>query len=290
MSSPDSSLPSSERLDVLFRRPPELKVNPEAIGRVLQSLEPVYDALKVTEAIEADPCVALRFLRTCGTFEHTQGYRTLSVLAAAKRMDANGIRSFVSQTVLGGFVGSNFIHMSLDRARIVRHSLFVARLLRHFSEIQDLHRAGETPDEFYMCGLLHDLGVKLLGKMSPETFAAVANFGVQCGVTFETAFMCKTNVSLHLLSRRLVEAWRLDPVLANGFLGLDETQVSDGIVLRQGLALADFLARESGYAWENWPILTPMSEPLAEFYEEYQSAWDEALALTLQDSSKKQAA
>jgi|GEM_PF-6851158 len=115
MSISESSLPSSERLDVMFRRPPELKVNPEAIGRVLQSLEPAYDSQKVTEAIEADPCVALRFLRTCGTFEHTQGYRTLNVQAAAKRMDANAIRSFVSQAVLGGFVGSNFTHMSLDR-------------------------------------------------------------------------------------------------------------------------------------------------------------------------------
>jgi|GEM_PF-6428404 len=142
----------------------------------------------------------------------------------------------------------------------------------------------------YTCGLLHDLGVKVLGKMSPETFAAVANFGVQCGVPFETAFMCKTNVSIHLLSRRLVQAWRLDPALADALLGLDESQISEGIIPRQSLALADFLARESGYAWENWPILTPMPEPIAEFYEEYQSAWDEALALTLEDAQKKQAA
>ncbi len=273
------SNPALERTALLFRRPAELKATQKAVAQVLRAVTSDVPANHKLMVLARDPVLMLRFARTHGIQKSRDGARSLDVLLALNRMSISEMRTFVTQTVSGGYVGMNAPNNLLDQERINLHGFFVG--LAAFAYVGHSNSTDLNASEMMTYGATHDIPVIALAKMQPDMFTNVCEFGAKCGTNFTTAFQCIHPTALHKMAGNAVLSWRLEESLAEAWNAFDDNAIIENNEVRYILRVADWMATELGFDWEPWrpPVVLP--DPVKKWYESTQSTWEQVAMTTL---------
>ena len=251
--------PALERTALLFRRPAELKATQTAVAQVLRAVTsdaPVNHKLMV---LARDPVLLLRFARTHGIHKSRDGARSLDILAALNRSSISELRSFVTQTVSGGYVGMNAA----------------------FAYVGHSTTTELNASEMMAFGATHDVPIVALAKMQPDMYLNVCQFAIKCATNFATAFQCIHPTSLHAMAGNAVVSWRLEESLASAWKAFDDNSVLEFDEVRYVLRVADWMATELGFDWEPWRPPTTLPDPIKKWYESTQDVWEQAAMTTL---------
>jgi HD-like signal output (HDOD) protein len=268
----DESYPPIERLELLFRRPPELTALPASMNLLSRQAEAGADPSQLEMIIASDPGLAARFLKLNGEFDAHTARRSLDVGHSIRARGHQAIKSFVSASVIGGFVGEKANAAELEPFRFARHCLFVGAFCARYAET--FPSEAFTPAEALTVGVLHDVGLLILAATAPLALSHVCDFSKQCGVTFDVSFSCVYPRSLSSLASTSVEVWRLDDKLAQALTHFDGAEVDTSQELAYVSRLGDWLAGENGFAWETWSASAALPPAVAAAYEENRLTFD----------------
>ena len=123
-------------------------------------------ASELAAIIMRDPALTTKILRIANS-PYYGGRSLTSVTQAVMTLGMRAVSALTLSSSIYDMTGR--WEVSIDRVRFWRHSLQVALGSR------DLARARRypCPEEIFVCGLLHDLGILVLEKSFPEKFARI---------------------------------------------------------------------------------------------------------------------
>lgn len=161
-----------QRLTALINRGEDLPTLPTIVLKLHRVLDdPDAGAADVAAVIEQDPALTARLLRAANSAAFARGGSAVtSVPAAVTRMGLNQVRAVcVVLAVVNAFSGRRG---TLDHGVFWTHSATVASLTAQLWDRIGLARE-ITPEDAYVVGLLHDVGLLVLDQHFPEDLAAV---------------------------------------------------------------------------------------------------------------------
>jgi HD-like signal output (HDOD) protein len=133
---------------------------PSTFAALQQALtDPGVNSSKVAAIIQRDPAVAAKVLHVCNSAFFRLPRRVSSIQQAVSYLGLSTVRSMVLSAEV--FRPGKALPPELDLARLQRHALNVAALARFV--------AADTSfaDDAFLCGLLHDIGLLVLGRQYP---------------------------------------------------------------------------------------------------------------------------
>lgn len=159
----------SQFLARLLERAKEPTALPQTLVEVLHLLrdEDQASIKDLSDVLMRDPALTTRILRIANSARYGTRCEITTMHQAVMLL---GTKTVSALTLTAGFYDlTGAWQGSLDRVRFWRHSLQTAIAARLIAE-----RVGhENPDEAFVCGLLHDIGILLMENACPDEFATL---------------------------------------------------------------------------------------------------------------------
>ncbi|HZL90104.1 MAG TPA: HDOD domain-containing protein [Pirellulaceae bacterium] len=165
-------LPAERRgaLERLFTRISRVAPLPGIGQRILQLTD--SDAAcgdDLREAIQSDPLLAARILRRLNSAYYGLGHKVADFRTAVSLLGFREIRNLALTVLLAELCEPPLSHGSYSREMLWSHCVCVAATSRLISRVCGLG----TPEEAYLAGLFHDLGLILVDQTLPRHFTRV---------------------------------------------------------------------------------------------------------------------
>lgn len=158
------------RLQQIISRGDDLPTLPTIVLQLHRVLDdPRAGVARVAQVIDQDPALTTRLLRLANSAAFGRGGAPISTVGAAiARMGLNQVRAVC--TVLSVVKAFGNGRARFDHEEFWSHSVTVASLARRLWE-----SVGDTrvirPDDAYLVGLLHDVGLLLADQYFPDEFS-----------------------------------------------------------------------------------------------------------------------
>jgi putative nucleotidyltransferase with HDIG domain len=151
----------------LLERAKEPSALPHTLIEVLRLLKDENKASvqELSEVLMRDPALTTRLLRISNSARYGTRCEITTMKQAVMLL---GMKTVSALTLTAGLYDlTGKWQLTLDRVRFWRHSLQVAIAARLIAEFS----GHANPDEAFVCGLLHDIGILLMENASPQEFA-----------------------------------------------------------------------------------------------------------------------
>ena len=122
--------------------------------------DPTVDSSKVAAIIQKDPAVSAKVLQVCNSAFFRLPRRVSSIQQAVSYLGLSSVRSMVLSAEV--FRPGKALCAGIDLAQLQRHALNVAGVARALAADQP------WADDAFLSGLLHDVGLLLLGRQYPQ--------------------------------------------------------------------------------------------------------------------------
>lgn len=157
-------------LQKLFTRIGEVSSLPAAALRILNIAgDETAGAAELLEAVEADPSLAVRVLRTVNSGFHSVRHRVASLKTAITLLGVKQIRNLALTVHVSRMFAAPGDYRTYRREGLWRHLVAVAATSRLLAETTD----AAPREEAYVAGLLHDIGLILLDQHLRKQFKQV---------------------------------------------------------------------------------------------------------------------
>lgn len=236
----------------------ELPTSPAVVSSVMGLTSNLNTGVdKLSQALSSDPALTAKVLRLSNSPFYGRARTVRSLNEAIMILGFSTIRSIVVATS----AHSMFNHgQNQEFANALwLHSLAAAMGARIVAR-----RIGKTRliEEFFLAGLLHDIGVLVMLKKMPDQFAKILNEVQVTGqdrVSIEQATLGFSHADLGSI---LLERWNFPSILATAvryhpypdLAAKDSDFANRGqseLLITHAVAFADELARGLGYGFEN---------------------------------------
>jgi len=194
------------------------------------------DLQKVASLIEKDPVLTGKLFQTVNSASFGLRVKITSISQAVSIIGLDALRSSVVSIALGEYFLNSSLGHSLDSRNFCIHSLATAVIMKKSAEILGIGNA----DQFYLLGLLHNLGKIALDTASADDYGKVLDL-VQDGLHFEEAekriFKVENRQIWMLLSRN----WGFPDEIINLFKGTikGETEIRTQKLIKDSSILAE---------------------------------------------------
>ncbi len=146
----------------------ELTALPQTMAAVLRiAADEESSAREMSDTLSRDPALTAKLLRVVNSPFYGVGREVSSVKQAVMTVGNRAVTALVLSSSVYDLTGK--WKTTIDRKRFWRHSLEVAIASRLISETVKY----PFPDEAFVAGLLHDVGLLVLEKSFPEQFAKI---------------------------------------------------------------------------------------------------------------------
>ena len=146
---------------------------PEVVMRITSMVDdPKVRISDIGAVIAQDPAITAKVLRIANSAFYGLGSKVISPEQAATVIGGRSLRNIALQaSVIGRFehLGRQF---EFDLNEMWVHSVFTAQLCQELAR-RAPNPCGLGPEEFYTCGLLHDVGKAVLLESLREEYVAV---------------------------------------------------------------------------------------------------------------------
>ncbi len=209
-----------KKLDILEKHIDKLLAFPSTIAQVLKiSDEDTSGAGDLGKVIESDSAVAAEVLKLANSvYFAARDSRITSLKTAIVRIGFNQTKSIVmSMSVMKGINENNY-QTGFSHKEFWFHSLAVAVAAEAIAKKTKIIQ----PDEAFVLGLLHELGVLLYNEYINKVFLLLLDKSTSKGFPF-TAFQQDTlRFSHNDLVARLAEKWNFSKEVVQAFKHLDK--------------------------------------------------------------------
>jgi HD-like signal output (HDOD) protein len=253
-----------QKLVPLFQDATALPKLPTSALEILDALQNEDTSTEDLERIiMRDPSLMTGLLRVANSALYGGFGQVATVPAAIMRLGMGGVRSLTLSMAITSVTRS--ASGSFDAEAFARHSIFVGFLGRFLfarRKVVEMFNSKWTGEEVFAAGILHDLPIALLSKLSVSTFNEILSGARANGRTFRTEFEVELGSCLGSLGGLAAKAWNLPSVFVDVVEHIDhpETHATEFLPLTC-LSLADSVAAQRGWAFESWA--TEPKEPTA---------------------------
>ncbi len=182
---------------------------PEIVVKIQMLLQdPSAGPAEIGGAVAEDPTLAAKVLRVANSAYYSLREPVLTCDQAAVVIGVSLLKNIALQvSVMQRYQELNK-HDDFDLERVWAHAMAVAQYSRDLATISR-HTGGLAPDEFYTCGLLHDIGKVVLLDSYGEQYLDVLRHARRSGQALhlsEEVVLGFTHVEVGAL---LAQKWRL---------------------------------------------------------------------------------
>jgi len=222
---------------------------PSVAARIVSlTAEADCDLAELARVISTDTVLSMRFLSVANTAVFSRGQEIRDLQTALARLGLRRVRNLALFMGLHDMTPAEEADGPLSSRDFWKHSLATASSARALARLRNL----ATPDDAWLTGLLHGIGVLSLGQKAPVPFHAAVAEARERRVSLATAEMTHLDFHHGELGGRLLARWGLPPVFAEAVEFLPEDyapeEVSPAAHTLIGLARdAILLVRATGY-------------------------------------------
>ena len=149
---------------------------PTVVARINQLLESEQSGAKeIGAAIAMDPPMASKVLRIANSVHYGLRERVISLEHASAVLGVRVLRNIVLQASVIDAFDSLTDNSNFDVEALWRHSILTGQVAQILS-VQARAKLGLQPEEFYTCGLLHDLGKVVMLDAMPENYLLATQY------------------------------------------------------------------------------------------------------------------
>ncbi len=149
----------------LFRRVSEMTTLPVAAQRIMQLVaDATSSATDLLAAVEGDPVLAAKVLRRVNSAFYGLRSKVADLRSAISLLGYREIRNLALTVYLARMFKDGNTYKKFSREALWEHSVAVANASRIVARTY----GNATPDEAYLAGLLHDIGLILLDQYLPR--------------------------------------------------------------------------------------------------------------------------
>lgn len=231
---------NNDSLKVFVKKIPALPTLPVIAQEILMLIDDdLVSANKLEHIIEKDPAISLRILSLANSaFWGIASVRTLG--DAVFRIGFNNVR-YLAVGVSLMTLFDNKKHMKADYHKIFNHSVavgFIAKLLS--MNIQSM-----VSEEILINGMLHDIGILVLSRYFPDSYAKVTDLAAK-GKPLIEAEKTVLDFTHAEIGSWLAEEWKLPRTIIDTTLYHHEPSLAERNLLQVAVVhLADFLTTKS---------------------------------------------
>ena len=268
----------AKRVELILQQLDQLPTLPAVAMRVLEVTGNSESSMaEVAQAISADPALTARILQLVHRADLGVGQEITSIDRAVVLLGFEAVRSAVLAASVFETIGTGRGEKSapsgpFSREEFWKHSIAVACAAELLAEaaVKALGaKAGVSPDEAFVCGLLHDVGKAALDAVLPKSFAKVVEATDLLRANIADLERNVIGLDHMIVGKRLAERWRLPMVLSEAIWmhGQSPRALPESIHnarMVNLITLADFIAREQhlGYSG-NYVFDAPREELVA---------------------------
>lgn len=144
---------------------------PEVVLRVNAMVTDTSVGLReIGEMVALDPPLTAKVLRIANSAYYGLQERCISAEHATAMLGPRVLRNIVMQASVIGHFDHLKNHPGFDIDRFWQHSILTAQACQLAATRRCKNQAGLSPDEFYVCGLLHDIGQVLMLEGLRESY------------------------------------------------------------------------------------------------------------------------
>jgi HD-like signal output (HDOD) protein len=255
-------------LRLLFRRAGVLPQLPGSAHRLLNAIDSGQaSAADLERIITCDAALTANLLRLANSADTGLPGGITTVRSAILRLGQRAVRSVCVSLTVQGLLGMELIGGLFDARRYARHAIATGFLSRYVFARRQQRETFETqwhPDEFFAAGLLHDLGLALLARVAPNTYAMIATSAESKGIAFAQEFADVYGSGLGTLGGDAARAWGLPQVF---YAAIEFSEVPSESTEEQTalycIHYANYLAVKMGARIEPWAY-DPQLDALAQ--------------------------
>ena len=166
----------------LFERIGQLATLPAAAQRIMQLVsDQSANTTDLLAAVEGDPVLAAQVLRRVNSAFYGLRNRVDDLRSAISLLGFREIRNLALTVYMSRMFDSGNEYRGFSRQQLWQHSVGVA----HASRLISLTCRRESPDEAYLAGLLHDIGLILLDQYMAKHLMQVVDLVIEGKPTCE---------------------------------------------------------------------------------------------------------
>ncbi len=276
----DLDISRSQRIELILQQVDALPtLSPVAMRLLKMSSADDVDMEQLIALVEADVALTSRLLSMCRRSDTGLGDQITTVSRAVVMLGYEAVRSALLSVHLYDMMSEEqraddlaesdeSAIGTIDRRELWRHSIAVACAAEMIASRMPEEHLTISPDEAFVCGLLHDLGKYALDAILPRSFARVARLADQGQANISEIERTIIGVDHHLAGKRLAEHWGLPPAFQDVIWlhGQRYTTLPD-LPHRSVIAIvtvADAVARSLHLGWSGNFALEPDLERLFE--------------------------
>ncbi len=206
--------------------------------------DPESSALNVSEIISRDPPTATKVLRLANSAYYGLRSEVSTINHAVTMLGFNIIRNLVLTATVFDLTTEKTLGGLFDVEKFWRHSLGVGVAAKIIAK-EAFPKAVNLSDEFFLCGLLHDIGKIILGQYLQDKFKAALVFGRAQAIPLHVAEKSVIGCTHAEVGGVLAKRWNLSGGIISA-LGYhhNPTEAPEEEVRYAAVAhLADILAR-----------------------------------------------
>ncbi len=184
---------------------------PEVVTRVLALADdPDSSARDVADMVSGDQATAAAVLRLVNAPFFGLGRKISSIQHAVLLLGVRTVRNLVLSAVLVKSFGESSRDRRLDRGRLWRHAVACAAGSRMLSR----RLGGEDPEEAFLGGLVHDMGIVVLDQFFHDGFRQVADLAIGMNMPLTDAEREVFGRDHAFVGRQLARRWNFPAAVA----------------------------------------------------------------------------
>ncbi|MCC6346670.1 MAG: HDOD domain-containing protein [Nitrospirales bacterium] len=204
----------NDPLQLLTKKITKLPTIPATAHQIMNLADDESASLgKLESIIQQDPAIAARIVSFSNSalFGHTSSCTT--VVCAIQRIGVNNVRNIALGISLMTLFDDGGQEHASGYQKLYHHSLVVGMLSKHIAEGSGLKRT----EEYFLSGMLHDLGFLLLNRYFPGMYrkATDESAGGECLLETEKAIIGSTHAEV---GAWLADKWNLPEAIWEAIL------------------------------------------------------------------------
>ena len=231
---------------------------------------PAVSSRKVADLIMKDQSMVVKILRLCNSAIYGRMKETTSLTDAINFLGFETLRRIILQLSLIKMFKFNIAALpEFSVTTVWEHSIATAHFADALAQKLRLQRGGQ----FYLGGLLHDIGKVLIYEFYPKRFVEIVTIQVQENIPDFRAEQRVLQADHTDIGAFVAEEWKFEKELVNAIGNHHSELKSRGSKTTALVTLANLLARAGGltFSWDSqdvdlmgneaWHLLLPQAGP-----------------------------
>ncbi|OHD21837.1 MAG: phosphohydrolase [Spirochaetes bacterium GWD1_27_9] len=187
---------------------------PTTVSKVLEiARNPKADAKELNNVISLDPVLTGKVLKLINSAYYSLPNQITSIVRAIIMLGINTVKNLVLSTAVISNVKNKNNFNSLDMEAFWRHSICVGVISKSFALKQNID--SKVVEEYFVAGLLHDIGKIPLNSVIPEDYLKAITYSHQNKVSLIDTETKMFDINHSDLGFRIAELWKLNKNLTD---------------------------------------------------------------------------